>query len=368
MEFSCERAVLQEAVLTASRAVSPKSTIQALEGLLIKAEQQVRICGYDLKTAIEYTFDAEISQQGAVVLNARILGDIIRKLDQDTVYFSCGEDNVVTIKAGRSEFNIIGFGAEDFPALPDVDRQSCIEIDGETLKNMISQTVFAVSADEAKPVHTGVKFEVDGDLIKMIAVDGFRLAVRTEKIKNTAGEHSFIVPGAALREVEHIISDNGTVMIYPDSSFILFDVGGVRLISRLLEGDFLNYQKAIPADMAGEYTADVGELLDSVERVSLVVSEKLKNPVRFVFESGKVKMSCITAIGRSYDECSLEGDAEPVEIGFNCRYIMEALRACPDANVKIYLKNNLSPCVMKPVEGQSFLYLVLPVRLKRESE
>jgi len=369
MKFSCEKAILLDAVSVCGRAVSSKSTIAALEGLLIRAGEHVTICGYNLKTGIECTIGAKVNEEGAVVLNARIFSDIVRKLPDDVVSFSTDENMMVTIKCAMSEFNLIGIPAQDFPELPKVDASKNIGISNKILKSMISKTIFAVSENENKPIHTGALFEITGDTITMVAVDGYRLALRREKIARTADteDYRFVVPSDALREIERILDESEDILnIHPDKKHIMFEIDGIVVISRLLEGDFLNYETAIPEKTTMIYKADAKNLVSAVERVSLIISEKLKSPVRCLFETDNVKFSCITAIGKSYDECRLSGGGEPFEIGFNNRYLLDALRACPEGEVVLEMGGSLAPCVIKPSEGDGFLYLVLPVRLRAE--
>lgn len=369
MKFYCNKSVFLDAVLNASRSVSAKSTIPALEGLLITADEQISVCGYDLKTGINCAFDADIADKGAIVINSKILCDITRKLPDDVICFSALDNNIAKIQCGLAEFNIIGISGEEFPKLPEIDAKSSFSIPQKLLKSMIAQSVFAVSDNEAKPVHTGSKFEIESSKIRIISVDGFRLAVRTESLDNIdpSANYSFIVPGNALREIEHILEEkDDLVLIHTDNKFIMFRIGSVTIITRLLEGDFLNYRIAIPDDMSVKYTANVKDFQESIERVSLIVSEKLKNPVKFLFKEDSVVMSCVTALGKSQDECRLEGSCSELEIGFNYKFLLDALKACSDEKISIELKSSLSPCVMKPLEGDSFLYMVLPVRLRSE--
>lgn len=367
MKFSCEKSILQEAISTASRAVSSKSSIALLEGLLITANEQLTLCGYDLSMGIRVSINADILEFGAIVLNARILGDIIRKLPDDVIYFETDDKLLTTIKCGRAVFNIIASPADEFPQMPEVEKtNAAVELTEKTLKSMISQTIFAVSDNESKPIHTGCLFEIQNNRINVAAVDGYRLSVRREILEHASEkDFSFVVPGFALREVERILGEiDAPVVIYPDEKHILFEIGSTVLITRLIDGEFLNYRATIPADAEHMITANVKALITCVERVSLIVSEKLKNPVRMSFDGDTVKMSCITAIGKSYDECVYKGNIEALEIGFNNRYILDALRACPTEEVVMSLKGSLNPVIFTPVEGDKFTYLVLPVRLK----
>ncbi len=367
MQFSCEKSILLEAITTASRAVSSKSPIALLEGLLITADDKLTLCGYNMSLGIQVSVGAMVSEPGQAVLNARLFGDIIRKLPDDIIHVETNDSMLTTIRCGKTIFNLVASEAKDFPQLPDVNtEENPIELSQKTLKSMISQTIFAVSDNESKPIHTGCLFESEGDKLNMAAVDGYRLAVRRETLPSAvASAKSFVVPGAALREVERILAETDEkVEIFPDERHILFRIGSTVLITRLLEGQFLNYKASIPTDFASTIDVDVKTLINSIERVSLIVSEKLKNPIRMKFDGSLLQLSCITAIGKSYDECSYEGNVDSLEIGFNNRYLLDALRACPDETVKMSVKGSLNPVVLTPEEGDSFTYLVLPVRLK----
>ena len=368
MKFYCNKSIFLDAVLNASRSVSTKCTIQALEGLLITADDKISVCGYDLKTGINCSFDADILEKGSIVINAKILCDITRKLPDDIISFCVDkEKNIAKIQCGLSEFNIIGIGGEEFPNLPEIDAKNSLSMPQKMLKSMISQSQFAISENESKPVHTGSKFEIEDGKIKIISVDGFRLAIRTERPESIPSDakNSFIVPGNALK---HILEDNDdTVYINTDNKFIMFKIGQVTIVTRLLEGEFLNYKTAIPEDMSIRYIANVKDFQESIERVSLIISERMKNPIRFQFKSDLVVLSCITGLGKSQDECRLEGkDNEELEIGFNYKFLLDAVKACNDEKMIIELKSNLSPCIIKPIEGDSFLFMVLPVRLRTD--
>ena len=367
MEFTCEKSLLSSAIITASRAVSSKSSIPALEGVLIEAGERLSLTGYDLEIGIRTQLDATIAETGSIVLNARIFGDIVRKLPDDMVNVSADEKMMVTISCGLSKFNIVGTAAEDFPEMPRVEKLKSFSLAQQTVKNMINMTVFAVSTNENKPVHTGSLFEVSQEELTMVAVDGYRMALCREKIERGSDSEtlSFVVPGKALREAEKISQESDEpVTLFLGSMHILFEFEDTVLISRLLEGEFLNYKSAIQKDYKAKIKVDARDLITSVERVSLVISEKLKNPVRCVFEQNVVKLSCTAAIGRSYDECRTEGNGQQIEIGFNNRYLLDALKAVPDDEVMIELTSGVAPCNILPAEGDRYLYMVLPVRLR----
>lgn len=367
MKFSCEKALLQAAISTTSRAVSPKSSIPALEGILLEAGNDLRLTGYNLETGIRTIVPADIREEGTLVLGARLFGEIVRKLPDDIVTFQ-SENYMVNIKCGMSEFNILGTDPEEFPELPTVEYQNSLILPQSRLKAMISQTLFAVSDNESRPIHTGSLFEVDSNGLTIVSVDGYRLALRHEAIdkKEGAETFSFVVPGAALSEVEKIRSDvDEPASVTQGARHVMFKVGDTMLVSRRLEGEFLAYRQAIPRNNTIHVEGETRALLSSIDRVSLIISDKLKSPLRCVFDSNLLKISTKTAIGDAYDECPLSGDGGGLEIGFNNKYLMDALKAAPADKVRLELTTGVSPCVILPTEGEeNFLYMVLPVRLK----
>lgn len=367
MKFSCEKALLQAAISTTSRAVSPKSSIPALEGILLEAGNDLRLTGYNLETGIRTIVPADIREEGTLVLGARLFGEIVRKLPDDIVTFQ-SENYMVNIKCGMSEFNILGTDPEEFPELPTVEYQNSLILPQSRLKAMISQTLFAVSDNESRPIHTGSLFEVDSNGLTIVSVDGYRLALRHEAIdkKEGAETFSFVVPGAALSEVEKICSVvDEPASVTQGARHVMFKVGDTMLVSRRLEGEFLAYRQAIPRNNTIHVEGETRALLSSIDRVSLIISDKLKSPLRCVFDSNLLKISTKTAIGDAYDECPLSGDGGGLEIGFNNKYLMDALKAAPADKVRLELTTGVSPCVILPTEGEeNFLYMVLPVRLK----
>ncbi|MEQ2444163.1 DNA polymerase III subunit beta [Pseudoflavonifractor intestinihominis] len=367
MKFTCEKALLQSAISTSSRAVSPKSSIPALEGILLEAGSELRLTGYNLETGIRTIVPADIQSQGSLVLSARLFGEIIRKLPDDTVIFTA-ENYMVNIKCGMSEFNILGTDPEEFPELPTVEYQNSFVITQERLKAMIGQTLFAVSDNESRPIHTGSLFEVDENGLTVVSVDGYRLALRHEPIDKKEGESSFsfVVPGAALSEVEKICSQvDEPASVTQGARHVMFKVGDTMLVARRLEGEFLAYRQAVPRNNPIHIEGDTRALLSSIDRVSLIISDKLKSPLRCVFEENLLKISTKTAIGDARDECPVSGDGKGLEIGFNNKYLMDALKAAPADRVRLELSTGVSPCVILPDDGgDNFLYMVLPVRLK----
>ena len=367
MKFSCEKALLQAAINVTSRAVAQKSSIPALEGLLLHADGGLTISGYNMQTGIRTKVSADVTENGEIVLNARLFGDIIRKMPDDVVSFASNEKQVVHLSCGDADFDILGLGAGDYPELPEVEDEFSVSIGQRVLRAMIEETSFAVSTNESRPVHTGALFEITDKGLTMVAVDGFRLAMRREPLdKIEGGIFSFVAPGSALNEVEKICEETDDLAsVTLGKRHILFEVGDTELICRRLEGEFLDYKNAIPRKNPITIVADTKAMIESIDRVSVVISDKLKSPVRCVFDHEKVFLSAKTGNGESKDVCRVAGDGGGLEIGFNNRYLMEALRYAPADTVKIELNTGVSPAIIVPTEGEeNFLYMVLPVRLK----
>ena len=367
LKFSCEKTLLQQAVSTVSRAVAAKSSIPALEGVLLEGDTQLTLSGYNMQTGIRTAISAEIHQEGRIVLNARLFGEMIRRLPDDIVVFSADEKYVVKLVCGDASFELPGLSADDYPELPTVDDEFSVSIQQNTMKAMINQTSFAVSTNEARPIHTGALFEISDTGLTMVAVDGFRLALRREPLERIdGGAFRFVAPGAALNEVEKICADTDALLtVVQGKRHLMFEAENTQLICRRLEGEFLDYKNAIPRKNPIQIVAETKALIESIDRVSVVISDKLKSPVRCTFGDQTADFRTISTIGTAHDVCQIAGDGKDLEIGFNCRYLLDALRAVPDGECMLELSNGLSPIVLTPCDDtRRYSYMVLPVRLK----
>ena len=367
MRFTCEKSMLVQGLNIAGRTVAQKSSLSVIEGILCKAGLGLSLTGYNMETAITYQIEAEVSDPGQCILPARLFGDIIRRLPEGPVTVVVDDNYKVSIRAGYASFTISAESADDYPELPDVNDGKPIRIPQNKLKELISGTIFAVSENQGRPIHTGVKFEVSNTSVTAVAVDGFRLARRTwHPEENTGRELSFVVPAAGLKEVEKILTDSEDAAAFTlGTKHILFQLGNATLVCRLLEGEFLDWRRVVPSNCPIKLVANVSDLASSVERVGLIVSEKYKSPVRCVFSHQELLMRTSTTIGAAEDRCSIAGDGKELEIGFNVRYLADALRVIPSEEVTLELTNGLSPIVLTPVDDKyDFAYMVLPVRIK----
>ena len=367
MRFTCEKNSLVQGLNIVSRTVAQKSSLSVIEGILCKAGLGICLTGYNMETAISYEIEAEVTDPGECILPAKLFGDIVRRLPEGPVTVVVDETYKVSIRSGFASFTISAECSDDYPELPDVNSGRAVPIPQRELKEMIGGTIFAVAENQGRPIHTGVKFEVTNDSITTIAVDGFRLARRTYHPETPiCREMNFVVPAQGLKEVEKILTDSEESASFTlGPKHILFQIGPATLVCRLLEGDFLDWRRVVPTNCPVKLIAHVSDLASSVERVGLIVSEKYKSPVRCRFSNQEVYMRTNTTIGAAEDRCSYAGDGKELEIGFNVRYLADALRAVPSEEVTLELTNGLSPMVLTPVDDkQDFAYMILPVRIK----
>lgn len=367
MRFTCEKNVLIQGFSIASRTAAQKSSLSVLEGILCRAGSGLSFTGFNMETAITFCVDADVTEGGECILPARLFGDIIRRLPEGDVTIVVDDSFNVSIRAGYASFSIKAESADEYPDLPDVMEGKAIHIPQCEMKKLIGGTIFAVSDNQARPIHNGVRFEVKDDSITAVAVDGFRLARRTWHPQEPIGrELAFVVPSGSLKEVEKLVGDvDDDIAFTVGTKHILYQLGNTTLVCRLLEGEFLDWRKVVPMNSPIKLIANVGDLQSSVERVGLIVSEKYKSPVRCVFSNQELLMRTSNTIGAAEDRCSFAGDGKELEIGFNVRYLADALKAIPSEEVTLELTNGLSPIVMTPADDkQDFAYMVLPVRIK----
>ena len=366
MKFSCEKYLLQSACGIASRAAAGKSPIPALEGLLLQASDRLTVTGYDLKKGIYTQLEAEVKEQGSVVVGARLFGEMIRRLPDGIVTISTDINNNVNVKCGKSEFNFMGISPEHYPEMPVVDGVNNIALPQKILGSMINQTIFAVADNDMRPIYTGTLFDIEGEELTLVSVDGYRLAKRSEKLESAKMENcSFVVPGSALADIERICGDSEElVKISVGAKHISFSIGETVVVSRRLEGEFLNYKKSIPDSFKYTVKVDRGEFMSAIDRVALIVSERNTSPVRMSFNDGNIDCLCVTPIGRAEDVCTCEGSGEGLQIGFNDRYLKDALKAAAKEELNICLTSAASPCIITAADGSdNFTYMILPVRL-----
>lgn len=366
MKILCQKQALVDAVNNVTRAVSSRSTIPALEGVLLRATASLFLAGYDMEIGITTNIEAQVSEPGEIVINSRQFSEIVRRLPDELVSIETDDKLAVTIRSGNSKFHIIGLSAADFPELPSVSDGTALSLPQNLLKGMIRQTLFAVAPlDSGKPVHTGTLFEAEEGLLRLVSVDGSRLAVRMEPVK-VSEPMKFVVPGKTLGEVLKLLRDEDTpVFMAVGRRHIVLQIDGYAVISRLLDGEFMAYRKALPTSSITTLRVNTREMIDAVERVSLVVNDRVKSPLVCTFSEGEAAFSCSSSIGSATDRIPCQMTGEAVEIAFNSRFLLDALKNSEADEVRVELGGPLSPMQMLPVSGDNFLFLILPVRLPK---
>lgn len=369
MNIVCDKSSLSNAIDGVSKAVTPRSTIPVLQGILLKADGfQLTLTGYDLEMSITKTIEANVRQPGEIVLNAKLLSDMVHRMPAGDIYISVDDTGKATIQGGVARFEIQTMYAGDYPDLPNTGAEErTLTLKAGTLREMIEKTLYAVSQDDKKPAHTGELFEIWPDKLTVVALDGYRLAIVERPVEATK-DIRIIIPAKTMTEVLHLLPGDAEedVHLFANRRYAVFKTGGYTIVSRLIEGEFLNYKNVIPAGHRTLAVVDCRDFIDTIERASLVITERMKNPLRVLFENGKVTVRCQTSLGRVVDEFAAKTEGEDVEIGFNNRYLLDALRNADCAQVKFEISGPLSPVKILPVEGDDFTYLVLPVRFKND--
>jgi len=370
MKFTCDKTMLINNINIVSKAVSSRTTLPILECILLSADKNgLKMTGNDLEMGIETSYiEAEVITEGIIAIEARLFSEIIKRLPDDGwVIIEVMDDNLVLIKCGKSEFKIMGLSGEEFPVIPNVERNNEYKINGLMLREMIRQTIFAVSMDESKPVLTGELFEIDENSLKLVAVDGFRVAFRSLALDGDNPDISVVVPGKTLNEISKILptGDEDTVSVCFTDKHMLIQMDECMVVSRLLDGEFLKYRQILEADTSTSVKIDPSEFLRALERASLISKETKKNPVKLDIERDIIKISSNTETGTSYDELTVETTGEGLSIAFNPKYLIDALKSIDEDATYMHFTTALSPCIITGEEGCGYKYLVLPLRVNR---
>ena len=369
MKMVCYKDALLNNLNIVSRAVSARTTLPILECVLINcSEDGFTLFANDLAMAVESRrIEADVTEPGEVALEAKLFYEIIRHLPEDTVSIQTGDNFVTTITSGQSEFKILGASAEEFPGMPEVEDIGAFCIKAGVLRDMVKQTIFSVAVENSKPGLTGELLEVKDDYFRVVAVDGFRVSYRRFLLEDEPKrEFSLIVPPKALNEISKMsVQDKEEVFIYHTDKHILFEIDGYRIVSRLIDGEFMKYEQVFTEDFNTKITVNRQKLLMSLERVSIIASKELKkNPVHLSVLQNTVIISSQTEAGTVKDEIEVEADGNELEISFNPRYLIDAVRAIDETIVEVQFTTPLSPCIIKGVESDDGKYLVLPLRLR----
>lgn len=366
MIFSVERQKLLEAVTRLQRVVGAKTSMPVLEGILISAEPgKVTLIAYNLEMGMKRELYAKCDEAGDIVINAKLLSDILRRMNGIQVEISADNRLNCHIKCGEATFDIMGMAAEDFPEMPTVGSGKIVSVEGKILADMVKGTFFATAQNEgAKPVLTGINVTIEDGIMQFVAIDGYRLAIRKQKVY-ISDNFDFLISGKAILEAVKLINEETeNVEISVGERLISFNINGYDFISRLFEGEFVNYQKTIPQEYTQRVVVNTRELIDTVERVSLLISESFSTPVRCYFNELNVVFTCATSMGRATETFNTKVEGENFEIGLNSRYLLEALKAAETEQVQILFNGPNNGVLIEPLEGNEFKYMIMPMRLK----
>lgn len=366
MQFTCDKNALCNAIAHVSKGVSVKSTIPALEGICIQMEQQrITLTGYNLEIGIRTSIPAQCTDEFSFVLNARLFGDMARRMTGDTILFEIDEQLNARLSSNDTTCRISAISADEFPALPVVESTTIVKIPQELLRSMIQQTAFAASTKEDKPILTGLLFESGDDMFYVVAMDRYRLAMRQEVLPDL-GSFRFVVPKKALGELIGMLKDDteNPCEFSTNGKHIVFSVNGFDLFARLLEGQFHNFRSSIPGDAKTVATMNTKDLISCAELCALFINDKNKAPMRCEFGGSAMAISCKTAVGEVSDKVPADISGESVTIGFSNKYLLEALRACESDKVRLHMSGSNKVIKITPLEGESFVYLIMPIQLK----
>ena len=369
MKFTCNREELLDAINKAEKAVAPKSPIPVMEGILLEtAGRGIKLTGNDASLAIEAEVIADVEKDGKIVLNSRMFSEIIRKTGDSNISFESDEQYKVKITSGFSVFEIAGMDYEEFPAINRFDVSEKVVIENEKLRSMIKQTIFATSKDEKTPILTGVLFKVEEEgKLSLIAVDKTRFAIRREEYIECDLTKNFVVPFKTLNELLKILDGEGNVSIYPARNFILFAMDGCKIYSRSIEGEFVKYEHILQSKNSIVCKAKTSKLLNTFERVSPLLNfESIKSPVKIRLDGDNLIIDCQTLAGKVHDEMNIEKiSGDDLEIGFNNKFLLDAFSAVDTEEIYIEFSTPQTPIKITPTNGNKFVYLILPVLLKR---
>lgn len=375
MRLQCSKEILNDIVNTVQKAVMPKSTMPILECIKIdcSGDGNVVVTGNNLDLCIEYNTVCNVPEGGEIALTSKMFGEIIRRLPEGTVDITVNPENYVTkIKCGVSEFNIQGLNSREYPAAPILDEKYRFHLTQPELKRLIRKTIAFVAITEAKkPILTGALFEIKNNRLSVVASDGHRLAVVRHELKEDVENCKFVIPGATLREMLKLLKDeDDDVTVIVADRHVMFNFGNYQVYTRLLDGEFLKYESILGVVNKMNVICEKRYIIDSLERAQLLINDETaptiqrKVPVRFSIAYNKIDVSCVTSKGQVNDTVTAEVNGGDLLIGFNCRFLLDALSGCDDEKVKMEFSAPTSGCFIHSAnEDDSYIYMVLPVRL-----
>ena len=363
MNIVCEKSKLLEGINIALKAISGKSTMAILECMVIEAtDDKVKLIANDLEIGIETIIEGQIQTEGSVAVNAKVFYEIIRKLPSEEVHISVDDKYMMNIRCGKAIFDISAKSTEEFPYLPAIVKDKKITVSQFTLKEVIRQTVFSISDNENTKVMTGELFEIKGNQLKVVSLDGHRISIRKVDLKESYDDVSVIIPGKTLIEISKILNGDieDEVNIFFTEKHALFEFENTILLSRLIEGEYYKIDKMLSSDYDTKLTVNKKDMLECIDRTTLLIRESEKSPVIIDIKDETMGFSMHSAIGSMDEEIAATKEGKDILIGFNPRFLMDALRVIDEEEINIYMINPKAPCFIRNDE-ETYIYLILPV-------
>ena len=374
MKIIFEKDKMIKALNSVTKAVATKTTMPILEGILIQTNNDnIKLTCYDKELGIEYIIkENNVLEQGSIVVNAIMFSEIIRKLPDTNITISINDNNLLVIECEGSVYKLATMNPDDFPQLPEINVENSIELEQNTIKDMIRKTIFAISTEENRPVFTGCLFEVKNNKLNVVAVDGFRLAWKSKVLNTKTNDFEAVIPGRTLQEINKILADSfDLIKLGISKNQALFEIENCKIVTRLLDGEFLKYSEVIPKKWETRVIVNKNLISNCFERISLISSSSMEKekryPVKLNVEVGKIKISCTNQTGDAKEEIFTTTEGQDLEAGFNPKFFLDVFRNIDDEEVYINFGTSISPSVIKSIEDDGdYQYMILPVRLKKD--
>ncbi|MBU5454883.1 DNA polymerase III subunit beta [Caproiciproducens sp. MSJ-32] len=366
MKFNCEKQKLQEGISISNKAITGKTTMPILEGIYIKTSKNgLTLIGSDMDLSIETFVEADVIEEGTIVVDSKIFSEIIRKLPNSDIYIETLDNDIIQITCEKSIFNLVYMKAEDYPSLPEIKENISVEVPQDILKSMIRGTSFAVAQDETRPILQGILFEIKDKKLNLVALDGYRMAVRSEYL-GSDDNIDVVIPGKTLNEVAKILEDvSELVKITFTDNHILFNLNKTKIVSRLLEGKFVNYVSLLPQEHKILVEVNRQDLQSCIERASLMSKDSNSNLIKLDFNEDTVIITSNSQLGKVREELNVNLQGGELQIAFNSRYILDVLKNIDENEIYMEMTSSVSPCIIRCKSNDNSRYLVLPVRLMR---
>ena len=363
MKLICSKSNLLHGVNIVSKAVPTRTTMAILECILIDASAgQIKMTANDMELGIETIVEGEIIEKGKIAIDAKLFSEIVRKLPDNDITLTTDSNNNALITCEKSKFNIAGKSGDDFSYLPAIIKDKMITLSQFQLKEVINQTIFSIAINDNNKMMTGELFEVNEGTLKVVGLDGHRIAIRNIKLEGRSDDVRVVIPGKTLQEISKILNADAEsfVNIYFTNNHVLFEFDQTHVVSRLIEGDYFKISQMLSNDYETKVSINKKEFLDSIDRANLLIREGDKKPIIINILNGLLQVNVNSAIGALNEDIDIDKEGKDIMIGFNPKFLMDALRVIDDENVTMYLVNHKSPCFIRDKE-EKYIYLILPV-------